>query len=93
MMLLIAALLAVAGPATPAPDDDPVRDLAAAQNLYDQSCGVKGYAAYDDLCGVLRDQIHQAERAVDRAKAEKKKAAKAGARPKDASAPTQTAHK
>ncbi len=41
--------------------DDPAANLAALQQLYAQSCGSRGYAAYDDVCNQISRQIRQAE--------------------------------
>ena len=88
IILFAAAALAAAEPAPP-PAEDPVATLAAVQDMYNQSCRVKAYAAYDDLCDALRKQIREAERASDdaarKSKAKPKPAAVA-AQPVDASA-------
>ncbi len=76
MVILAAAALAAA---QPAPADDPVATLAAVQDMYNQSCQVKAYAAYDDLCDALRKQIRDAERASDKAVAEQRRTAKISA--------------
>ena len=53
--LILAAALAVA-------PDKPV-NLDELHVLYDQSCQVRAYASYDDLCSALRKQIREAEKA------------------------------
>lgn len=57
----------------PTPVEDPAETLAAVQDMYNQSCLVKAYAAYDDLCDALRKQIREAERITDKAAADKKR--------------------
>ena len=74
--LLFAVALAATeptpGPAS-TPPEDPAATLVAAQDLYNQSCGVKGYASYDDLCGPLRDSIREARKLADKAARQKQK--------------------
>jgi hypothetical protein len=68
------ALLLAAAPSTeahtsaapPSPLEAARETAARVQQLYDQSCGVRGYAAYDDICGPLADEIHRNRIAVDR---------------------------
>ncbi len=51
----------------PSPQDapaDPAADLATLQQLYDESCGSRGYGAYDDLCIPLTEQLREAKRAA-----------------------------
>jgi hypothetical protein len=51
-------------------------NTARVEQLYEQSCGVRGYAAYDDLCGPLAQEVHRNRVALDRLERE------AGRRPK-----------
>ena len=65
---LMAAFLAAAQAAAPSasppadPPSDSAADLATLQQLYDESCGSRGYGAYDDLCIPLTEQLRQAKR-------------------------------
>ena len=73
-LLLAEAQALPVTPQTPAPAAEaPLSPLQAARDnaerveeLFAQSCGVRGYAAYDDLCGPLADQVHRNRIAVDR---------------------------
>jgi hypothetical protein len=76
LALLVAAAQASPLPAAPplsAPAEAPLSPLEAArenaarvEQLYAQSCGVRAYAAYDDLCGPLGDEVHRNRVALDR---------------------------
>jgi len=58
------ALLAAAAIAAP---QDAGSRLAELQHMYAQSCGVRAYASFDDLCGLLKKQMREAERAYRKA--------------------------
>jgi len=62
MIAIIAA--AVTGLA-PAPDGE--RQLAELRHIYAQSCQVRAYAAFDDLCNRVKRQLRDAERTHRRA--------------------------
>jgi hypothetical protein len=57
---MIATLAALAMAAAPA--GDAAHKLVALQGMYEQSCQVKAYGSYDDLCNVLKKQMKEAER-------------------------------
>jgi hypothetical protein len=61
--MIIAAVLAMAA-AQPAVSNDPAVTLAAVKNMYEQSCQVRAYGSYDDLCNTLRNQMKAAEKAL-----------------------------
>ncbi len=99
--LLIAAALA-SGQASPQPSDSnrapTPEEIDALQQLYDSSCGSRGYGEYDDVCILITKQLDDAKAAAEKAKRAKPKAAPpapAGAQPQasppnpgDASGPT-----
>jgi hypothetical protein len=72
--LLIAAALA-AGQTAPAPSDanaPPTPDeVDALQQLYDSSCGSRGYGEYDDVCIIITKQLNDAKAAAEKAKSAK----------------------
>jgi hypothetical protein len=74
---LIAAALA-AGQTAPPPADSngpPTPDeIDALQQLYDSSCGSRGYGEYDDVCIQITQQLNTAKAAAEKAKAAKPKA-------------------
>lgn len=67
--MIVIALAAMA--AVQAPADDPARTAAAAQAMYQQSCQVRAYGSYDDLCNALRRQLRDAEKAARKAQKNK----------------------
>jgi len=75
--LLIAAAL-VAGQTPPATSDSsrpPTPDeIDALQQLYDSSCGSRGYGEYDDVCILITKQLNDAKAAADKARTAKPKA-------------------
>jgi hypothetical protein len=75
--LLIAAALA-AGQTPPAPADSnrpPTPDeIDALQQLYDSSCGSRGYGQYDDVCIIITKQLNEAKAAAEKAERAKPKA-------------------
>jgi hypothetical protein len=78
MIVLVAvAALASAQAADPAqsPGQAPGKTLEALQAMYDQSCQVRAYGSYDDLCSALRKQIGDAKREQARAKPQARPAA------------------
>ncbi len=73
--LLIAAALAAGAPpptsdsnAPPTPDE-----IDALQQLYESSCGSRGYGEYDDVCIVITKQLEDAKVAAEKAKHAKPK--------------------
>ena len=62
---MIAVLAAAAAVATAAPEDTE-KQLRAVQSMYQQSCQVKAYGSYDDICNLLKKQLKEAERAHKR---------------------------
>lgn len=62
-MLALVAAAALAA----APTQDPAKTLQAVQAMYDQSCQVRAYGSYDDLCSALRQQLRDARRAEQKA--------------------------
>jgi len=75
--LMMAAALA-AGQPQPAPPDSnhaPTPDeLDALQQLYDSSCGSRGYGEYDDVCIIITKQLEDAKAAAEKARSAKPKA-------------------
>jgi len=70
-MLVILAMAAAT--ATLAPDEAvAAKNRADLQSLYDQSCAVRAYGSYDDMCAKLRQSIKAYER--DQAKAARDRA-------------------
>ena len=59
MMAILAMAAAVAASS---PDDVAARNSADLQVLYDQSCRVRAYGSYDDMCSKLRKRIKEFER-------------------------------
>jgi len=94
--LLIAAVLAAGQ--TPPPSSDSNRaptpeEIDALQQLYDSSCGSRGYGEYDDVCILITKQLNDAkdaEEKAQRAKPKTKPPAPASAQPapKPATGPT-----
>jgi len=82
---MIAFVLAAMA-ATQAPAEDPARTAAAAQAMYQQSCQVRAYGSYDDLCSALRQQVREAEKAMRKSRKAKVKAG--SAEPSSAAQPT-----
>jgi hypothetical protein len=75
--LLIAAALA-AGQGPPQPSDSSNRaptpeEIDALQQLYDSSCGSRGYGEYDDVCILITKQLNDAKAAAEKAKTAKPK--------------------
>jgi hypothetical protein len=72
--LLIAAALAAAPPPPADSNRSPTPDeLDALQQLYDSSCGSRGYGEYDDVCIVITKQLDDAKAAAEKAKSAKPK--------------------
>ncbi len=69
---MIALTVAAALAASPLPDttDESTRTLARLQAMYQQSCSVRAYGAFDDVCGALRKQMKEAEKRHKRAAAQ-----------------------
>jgi hypothetical protein len=72
---------------------DTPSDLEALREVYQTSCGNRGYAQFDDVCNTLQAQVHAAEVAADRAAHEAKRKAdqEARARKRDLSKAAQGA--
>jgi len=58
---MIAILAAAVTGLTPAPDGE--RQLVELRRIYAQSCQVRAYASFDDLCERVKRQLRDAERA------------------------------
>jgi hypothetical protein len=74
LALVLAAALA-APPEAADPPQSPQDKMDALQQVYDQSCGSRGYGEYDDVCNSIRDQIREADRELARAAAHPPKVA------------------
>lgn len=64
---MILALALAAGLAAQAPADvpqSPQDRIDSLQQVYDESCGSRGYGQYDDVCNAIRDQIKEADKAL-----------------------------
>ncbi len=76
--LLIAAALAAGQPPSPQPSDGDraptPEEVDALQQLYDSSCGSRGYGEYDDVCILITKQLNDAKAAAEKAKTAKPKA-------------------
>ena len=59
MMAILAMAAAVAASS---PDEVAARNSADLQILYEQSCKVRAYGSYDDMCTKLRKRIKEFER-------------------------------
>lgn len=59
---MIAVLAAAAAASLATPADDAQRQLQAVRSMYEQSCQVRAYGSYDDICNALKKQLKQAER-------------------------------
>ena len=57
---MIAVVLAAAL-AVPAPQD-PATQLEQLDHMYQQSCSVKAYGSYDDICTGLKKQMKEAQK-------------------------------
>lgn len=64
MIIALSAALILLAQADPA--DDPAANVEALKQLYAQSCGSRGYAAYDDVCEQITRQLREAEAQVRR---------------------------
>lgn len=65
MILALMLAAALAGPPEDAPQG-PQERMDALQQVYDQSCGGRGYGQYDDVCNAIRDQIKEADKEMIR---------------------------
>ncbi len=65
---MIFALMLAAALAAPPEDapQSPQERMDALQQVYDQSCGGRGYGQYDDVCNAIRDQIREADKELAR---------------------------
>jgi hypothetical protein len=70
IVLVAAAALAAAEPA----QEDPAATLRAVQAMYDQSCQVRAYGSYDDLCDALKKQLRETAQAQRKAPAARRPA-------------------
>jgi hypothetical protein len=73
LALVLAAALA-APPDAADPPQSPQDKMDALQQVYDQSCGSRGYGEYDDVCNSIREQIREADKELTRAAAHPPKA-------------------
>ena len=58
LALLAAAAVAAAPPLVPAP----ANAVETLERMYQQSCSVKAYGSYDDICNGLRKQLKEAQK-------------------------------
>jgi hypothetical protein len=58
---MIALVLAAAAATAADPPDDQAAALAQLRQVYEQSCSARAYAAYDDVCDQLDQQVRRAE--------------------------------
>jgi hypothetical protein len=65
LALVLAAAIAIPPDPVEAPES-PQDRMDALQQVYDQSCGSRGYGQYDDVCNSIRDQIRQADKELSR---------------------------
>ena len=74
-LLIAAALAAGQGPPTPAesPHAPTADEIDALQQLFDSSCGSRGYGEYDDVCIQITQQLNDAKAAAEKAKTAKPK--------------------
>ncbi len=85
--LLIAAALAAGQTPPPSSDSNhaPTPDeIDALQQLYDSSCGSRGYGQYDDVCILITKQLNDAKAAAEKAQAAKPKTKPPATTPKPA---------
>ncbi len=91
-LLIAAALAAGQTPVQPADSNHaPTPDeIDALQQLYDSSCGSRGYGEYDDVCILITKQLNDAKAAAEKAETSKPKAnpPKPTSSPPSASKPT-----
>jgi hypothetical protein len=85
MMVIMAMAAAVAASGA---GDVAAKNKADLQMLYDQSCKVRAYGSYDDMCNKLRKQIKAFERDQDRAERDRSRAAPIAGAPAAVEAPT-----
>jgi hypothetical protein len=67
-MIALVAVAAMAAAQAAQPAQSPAQTMEALQTMYEQSCQVRAYGSYDDLCNTLRKQINNAKREQSRAK-------------------------
>jgi hypothetical protein len=77
MITVLAVMAMSASPAAAAPRNN----LVALQGMYQQSCQVKAYGSYDDICNGLKKQLKEAEKQAKRDRNQAKAAAAAEAKP------------
>lgn len=70
MIAVLAAALVAASAEPPSPEDAK-RQMDELQSLYQQSCEVRAYASYDDVCEGLKSQLHDAQKAYRKAASRK----------------------
>jgi hypothetical protein len=85
MMVILAMAAAVTASGA---DDVAAKNKADLQMLYDQSCKVRAYGSYDDMCNKLRKRIKEFER--DQARADRDRSRTAAAPPPAAPVETPT---
>ena len=71
MMAILAMAAAVAASS---PDEVAARNSADLQVLYEQSCKVRAYGSYDDMCSTLRTRIKEFDRDQAREARERRQA-------------------
>ncbi|HTI67830.1 MAG TPA: hypothetical protein VL460_09850 [Caulobacteraceae bacterium] len=77
-------VLAAAAAAALASAQTPAQTVESLERMYQQSCSVKAYGSYDDICNGLRKQMRDAEK---RFKQEARAQEREAARPKPAAGP------
>jgi len=73
MLVAIVIAAALAAGQTPPQSSDPNHvptpdEIDALQQLYDSSCGSRGYGEYDDVCILITKQLDDAKAAAEKAK-------------------------
>ena len=85
MLVILAMAAATLG--TGADEATAAKNRADLQVLYDQSCAVRAYGSYDDMCGKLRQSIREYERDQAKAARERARAPRPAPTPTPAAAP------
>ena len=82
MIIALAVMAMTASPAAPPPRNN----LVALQGMYQQSCQVKAYGSYDDICNGLKKQLKEAEKQAKRERNQAKAAAAVEPKPAEPAA-------
>jgi hypothetical protein len=80
---MIALAVAAALAAAPAPPtaQETAKTMDALELMYQQSCSVKAYGSYDDVCNGLRKQMKEAQKRYKKAMASDRAASRAAPAP------------